>query len=84
MSHILSNMQQHFIMKLQNQYKKLKNIVLWLLSRKGTFTIKLKKKKKIGGPEGAVWKEKRIVTLISKLAFDFIKFVYFLVRSSGQ
>ena len=27
-SHILLNMQQHFLMKLENQYKKLKNIVL--------------------------------------------------------
>ena len=32
MSHILSNMQQHYIMKFRNQYKKLKNIVLLFLS----------------------------------------------------
>ena len=31
-SHILSNIQQHHIMKFQNQYKELKNIVLLLLS----------------------------------------------------
>ena len=48
-----------------------------------TFTIKLikKKKKKMGGPEGGVWKEKRIVTLMSNLAFDFISCVCFPARS---
>ena len=34
-SHNLSNMQQHYVMKFQNQYKKLKNIVVLSLSWKG-------------------------------------------------
>ena len=41
-------------------------------------------KKKKGGPEGGAWKEKRIVTLMSKQAFDFINCVCFPARSPGE
>ena len=66
-------MQQHYIMKFQNQYKKLKNIVLLFLSWKGIcltkhwhvhYQIEKKKKKRIkrwekkrGDSEGGEWKE---------------------------
>ena len=42
-----------------------------------------KRKRKKGGPEGGVWKEKRIFTLMHNLAVDFINCVCFPARSTG-
>ena len=55
--------------------------MLLFLSLKGICLTK-HQQKKIGGP--GVWKEKRIVTLMSSQDFDFINCVCFLAQSPEE
>ena len=80
--HILSNMQQYYEVTLQqlNEVQKsmqeaekncaaVSKLKRYLLDK--TLARSLSNLKK-GGPESDVWKGKRIVTLMSNVAFDFI------------